>query len=510
MVCGMKLEVKNKMKSMLELLIAFIIIYGCSFMVFSEIPREKPIEDFPSMKLSCTIKNEKDTICTDRVIFGIDGKVISCEENLTLTLYPQESAPVSCTSSSLLSFTKGIHNLDVSYCGTRSSYTIGRLKARILSPSDGEVFQRGEPVLFNSIADEGIYKGLSHEYLWTSSKDGILGRKRFISLKDLSLGIHNIVLKVSRDSKEATDRISIRIIPKPLRVKIKSPLAETAYKENQPINFSAQVTGGIEPYTYRWLSDNITIGNGKIFSARLPLGLHKIMLMVRDRDDNMKDHSVYIFVKHSKEPPLTVSIASPRSDELFIEGDSINLIASLSGGREPYNYQWTLDDKNIEKIESISPGKHEIALEVIDANRVMEKTSVEISVREICNKNGICDSRENYENCPEDCPSGSLDGYCDGLWDLICDPDCSRSEDVDCFCNKDGICEVKIENYLNCPQDCPSGSLDEYCDALSDGICDPDCKEGEDPDCGISYLDYILLLMVLIIILVVYSRFIRR
>jgi len=508
MVCGMKLEVKNKMKSMLELLIAFIIIYGCSFMVFSEI-QEITRTDFPDIKLDCSVKNEKDTICTDRVIIEIDGKVILCEENLTLTLYPQESESVSCTSSQLSSFTRGIHNVDVSYCGTHYSYTIGRLKAKILSPSDGEIFQLGETILFNSIADEGIYKG-TYNYLWKSNKDGILGRKRFISLKNLSLGIHNIVLKVSRDSKEATDSISIRIIPKPLQVKIKSPLAETTYKENQPINFSAQVTGGIEPYTYEWLSDNIIIGNEKIFSARLPLGLHKITLIVKDRNNNMKKHSVYIFIEHSKEPPLSVSIASPRSDELYTEGDSINLIASLSGGREPYNYQWTLDGKKIEKIESISPGKHEIALEVIDANRVMERASIEIFVREICNKDGICDPRENYENCPEDCPSGSGDGYCDGLQDLVCDPDCSRSEDVDCFCNRDGTCEVKMENYLNCPQDCPSGSLDNYCDGLKDDICDPDCKEGEDPDCGIRYPDYMLLLIMLIIIVIVYLRFIRR
>ncbi len=46
--------------------------------------------------------------------------------------------------------------------------------------------------------------------------------------------------------------------------------------------------------------------------------------------------------------------------------------------------------------------------------------------------NSICDEMENYKNCPEDCPSGSLDRYCDGLEDTICDPDCYRWEDPDC------------------------------------------------------------------------------
>ena len=50
------------------------------------------------------------------------------------------------------------------------------------------------------------------------------------------------------------------------------------------------------------------------------------------------------------------------------------------------------------------------------------------------------------------------------------------------FCNNDGICQPclewpceNIENFLTCPNDCPSGSKDNYCDLQRDGICDPDC-----------------------------------
>ena len=46
----------------------------------------------------------------------------------------------------------------------------------------------------------------------------------------------------------------------------------------------------------------------------------------------------------------------------------------------------------------------------------------------------------------------------------------------------DGRC-VLGENYKNCPTDCPSGSSDNYCDKVKDGICDPDCLPAEDPDC---------------------------
>jgi len=45
----------------------------------------------------------------------------------------------------------------------------------------------------------------------------------------------------------------------------------------------------------------------------------------------------------------------------------------------------------------------------------------------------------------------------------------------------DGSCGIP-ENYSTCPQDCPSGGWDGYCDKVKDGKIDPDCGEGEDPD----------------------------
>jgi hypothetical protein len=53
------------------------------------------------------------------------------------------------------------------------------------------------------------------------------------------------------------------------------------------------------------------------------------------------------------------------------------------------------------------------------------------------------------------------------------------------ICNENGICQG-LENYRNCPGDCPSGSKDNYCDGLKDGVCDMDCTGGEDPDCELA------------------------
>jgi thioredoxin 1 len=65
-------------------------------------------------------------------------------------------------------------------------------------------------------------------------------------------------------------------------------------------------------------------------------------------------------------------------------------------------------------------------------------------------------------------------------WSNLGDSDIIREVDV---CD-DGYCDTH-ENYVICPQDCPSGVEDGYCDGIEDDICDPDCTaETDDPDCA--------------------------
>ena len=123
-----------------------------------------------------------------------------------------------------------------------------------------------------------------------------------------------------------------------------------------------------------------------------------------------------------------------------------------------------------------------------------------------CNANRKCDSGENYNNCPGDCPSGGLDGLCDRVWDGICDPDCFRGDDPDCQCNNNSLCEPQFENVVNCLSDCPSGAADGVCDGIADGKCDQDCPDGVgDPDC--KKADYNTMIVPLIFILILFGAF---
>lgn len=53
------------------------------------------------------------------------------------------------------------------------------------------------------------------------------------------------------------------------------------------------------------------------------------------------------------------------------------------------------------------------------------------SIRVACIPNGVCDAGENAIYCPEDCPKGGGDGYCDGSPDGKIDPDCMQGYDPD-------------------------------------------------------------------------------
>jgi putative hemolysin len=70
----------------------------------------------------------------------------------------------------------------------------------------------------------------------------------------------------------------------------------------------------------------------------------------------------------------------------------------------------------------------------------------------------------------------------------------------------DGHCGFP-ENYVNCPQDCPPGGIDGYCDGISDGTCDQDCVALEDsaadPDCKTeqSWTTYLVIALIAIIAL---------
>jgi len=77
-------------------------------------------------------------------------------------------------------------------------------------------------------------------------------------------------------------------------------------------------------------------------------------------------------------------------------------------------------------------------------------------------------------------------------------------------CNNNQVCEP-AENYLNCPEDCPTGSKDGICDYMADEVCDPDCTQ--DPDCTLLNkinLNKIISVILLVFIIFMLIKFVRK
>lgn len=170
----------------------------------------------------------------------------------------------------------------------------------------------------------------------------------------------------------------------------------------------------------------------------------------------------------------------------------------------------TVDD--YEKCSSI-PLSTECAVCVLENRTEVEVTKLMgLSFEEGVCGDGVCVLGENYNNCPQDCPSGSSDFYCDGILDGICDPDCTLEEDIDCLCG-DGVCEVN-ETQEGCCFDCgcPPGMkcVENKCieDRCGNNLCEPNYGENyktcpQDCPTGIEINFIIVLSVVLVVVLII-------
>ncbi len=91
---------------------------------------------------------------------------------------------------------------------------------------------------------------------------------------------------------------------------------------------------------------------------------------------------------------LSVSIISPSSDVVIIEGESVNFQATATGGTSPYTYKWiyvadwgsggsatdTIEEKDPGLITFDKAGTYTFTLEVIDSTGALVSEAVRVTV----------------------------------------------------------------------------------------------------------------------------------
>lgn len=237
---------------------------------------------------------------------------------------------------------------------------------------------------------------------------------------------------------------------------VKNTIAGTAFLE---VEFFRNGTARITNFSY-------TPMNFETFFSGKGFGEYKIEIVDKNRN--------ILYSEKFGGLIFQVKGYTETGEEIVIEEiESINKTFRL---HLPENSYLIIFYKNGREILSLSLSTYicnynNVCEEDLGESKYLCEEECEISTKTVCG-NRVCESSENYTTCCLDCgcPSGFV---------------CRENKCVENRCGNK-ICESFSpydENYKTCKEDCPPGSKDNYCDGVSDGICDPDCKKEEDIDC---------------------------
>lgn len=197
-------------------------------------------------------------------------------------------------------------------------------------------------------------------------------------------GEYIVILTVTdSDNTQTSDSLSIEVSQPIMPLVIEagaSPLAGTA---PLLINFTGNVEGGIEPYTFSW---NFSDGGSsslqnpeRLFSEP---GTYSATFTVTDYTGTQANDSLEIIVNAPIEPIQAEATASPVSGT---EPLQVDFLADASGGQGSYSFSWDFGDggSSTEQNPShtyIESGNYSAVLTVTDEENNTDSTSIEITV----------------------------------------------------------------------------------------------------------------------------------
>lgn len=193
---------------------------------------------------------------------------------------------------------------------------------RITAPAVGARIPYGDLVFLRGEAADPEDGAVDPERMvWSSDRDGRLGKGPRITAVDLSSGLHRIVLAATdRGGLTAEAQIPVTVHSEPPNLpRIFHPTAGLTYSDEQTIVFRGHASDGEEGVltgdALTWRSNRSgVIGHGQLFSRALPAGDHTITLTATDSTELSRASSVDITVVH--EDPGTNAPPSVRILEL--------------------------------------------------------------------------------------------------------------------------------------------------------------------------------------------------
>lgn len=268
----------------------------------------------------------------------------------------------------------------------------------ITAPGTGDVFEMGEFVYFEGNATDPDDPGTpltGTSLTWTSSRNGALGNGQSVTISNLDVGNHTIMLTaVDSNGETASDTILISVVNTPPTVTILSPENNKQFTVNNPVTFQGTALdppgNNLTGQYLKWTSDiDGSLGTGSDFElSNLSPGTHTIKLTVTDPGGETTQASVTIEIINTK--PVAV-ITSPPDNSVFTSQQTISFQGWGDDSEEP-----PIQDTTLRWVSSIdgefgtgplvntdllSPGTHTISLTVRDSSNLLsDPTTITIEI----------------------------------------------------------------------------------------------------------------------------------
>jgi len=205
--------------------------------------------------------------------------------------------------------------------------------AFVTSPRNGERFVHGDDIYFKGSGLDAEDGALSGDVLvWSSNRDGVIGKGSNLTKTDLSVGDHTITLTATNSrGKKTYLMLSINVTSRPPAVFITSPASGEIIQKDTSITFDGYADdledGSIPSSSLAWTSSlDGKIGSGKSFAtSKLSVGTHKITLAAVD------SHGV------NNTTIINIVVAAPGNitTNIFSDGSTENnLKMPTSGGKK--------------------------------------------------------------------------------------------------------------------------------------------------------------------------------
>ena len=205
----------------------------------------------------------------------------------------------------------------------------------ISAPADDALVHEGASIGFaaaaTDIEDGDLTDGLS----WSSDLDGVFGSGGSFSVPTLSVGTHTITASVADSHSEAgTAFISVTVNGLPT-VAITAPADGHTVVEATPVNFAGSASDsedGDLTGSLVWTSslDGAIGSGGSFLLSTLSVGTHSIAAGVTDSHGGPRSESVTV---NANQIPV-VTITSPTTGEIFLEGSSIDFSGTATDSED--------------------------------------------------------------------------------------------------------------------------------------------------------------------------------